>query len=49
MSTIETIIAVLGAFVVAGGFAYGIHDTYFHKKDSTPKSDKDNPSHRQPD
>ncbi len=49
MSTAEFIIAILGAAVVAGGFLYGIHDTYFQKKNSDVSPDKDNPAHKRPD
>lgn len=40
MSTIEYIFAVIGILIVVGGFAYGIYDSYFHKKDagSDPES-----------
>ncbi len=34
MSTVEYIIAFLGAIVVIGGFIYGIYDTYSRRKDS---------------
>lgn len=35
MSTVELIFAVIGILVIIGGFAYGIYDTYFQKKDSS--------------
>lgn len=35
MSTIEYIFAVLGILIVIGGFAYGIYDSYFQKKDAS--------------
>lgn len=35
MSTIELIIAVIGILIVIGGFAYGIYDSYFQKKDAS--------------
>lgn len=35
MSTVEYVFAVAGILIVIGGFAYGIYDSYFQKKDSS--------------
>lgn len=35
MSTVEYIFAGIGILIVIGGFAYGIYDSYFQKKDSS--------------
>lgn len=38
MSTLEYIFAVVGILIIVGGFAYGIYDSYFQKKDTASDS-----------
>lgn len=35
MSTAEYIFAAFGIFIIVAGFAYGIYDSYFQKKDAS--------------
>lgn len=41
MSTAEYIFAAIGIFIIIGGFAYGIYDSYFQKKDSSQHESDD--------
>ena len=40
MTTTELIFAALGILIIIGGFAYGIYDSYFQKKDSSSSESK---------
>lgn len=40
MTTTELIFSALGILIIIGGFAYGIYDSYFQKKDSSSSESK---------